>query len=159
MMNYPANTIQWHKASLVLHDAEEKAPHMLMLVTEVNGDMCTTRYLWELVGLKKKTKGIYENGMEYLHDPLQFGMALPPFEAWSYTRKFCETLSENFEMVRSWNRKYPVGTEVYLNFYDGLRTTITLSEAKLTYGGIDVEVKVQHGGFWSLRFVIPVERS
>lgn len=76
-MNYPPNTHHWLRGARVIHDADAKNSHMLMRVvgySKTNG-LCITHYLEPkyLPGMR----GRFLNDIKCLHDPLQFGIAVP----------------------------------------------------------------------------------
>jgi len=77
-MNYEPNTIHWMPGDLVLHDADRKAPEMLMRVTgyDPKTGQCKTRYVTpEAFGWPKNR--VCRNFIEVLHDPGRFGIAVP----------------------------------------------------------------------------------
>jgi hypothetical protein len=73
-MIYEANTTQWKRGDVVIHDADEKSERMLMRVTGYGKDgLCRTRY----IGPRRSNlnpKQIWENDIKYLHDPARFGI-------------------------------------------------------------------------------------
>jgi hypothetical protein len=77
-MNYTPNTpntIDWPKGSLVIHDADAKAPDMLMVVTGHTRDgRIKTQYI---VNSTFSTAKVWTNPKEALHDPASFGIPLP----------------------------------------------------------------------------------
>jgi hypothetical protein len=74
-MNYEANTIQWKRGDLVLHDADAKKPDMLMEVTGYAKDgRCATRYKTPCpMNGGRRTRWL--NSITVLHDPKRFGVS------------------------------------------------------------------------------------
>ena len=71
-MNYTPNTIDWPIGALVIHDADDKAPHMLMRVIGRTRDgLIKTKYLGPDHRWRNK---IWTNPKEVLHDPALFGI-------------------------------------------------------------------------------------
>ncbi len=73
-MNYEPNTVKWKPGDIVLHDADAKCREMLMYVMGYTKDgLCRTRY----VDSDRIFGGgwrVWENPIEYLHDPIRFGI-------------------------------------------------------------------------------------
>lgn len=75
-MNYAANTTHWRRGCLVIHDADAKREHMLMVVIGFARDgLVKTRYVSD-----ERPQRVYQNVMAVLHDPERFGIALPQGE-------------------------------------------------------------------------------
>lgn len=72
--NYEPNPVQWTPGALVIHDADEKKPHMLMIVLKVNGHRITTQYL-DQGDRRPKRPRTWENNLCALHDPARWGIS------------------------------------------------------------------------------------
>jgi len=75
-MNYEPNTVSWRRGDVVIHDADAKREHMLMVVIGFDRDgLVKTRYVSD-----ERPQRIYANELRFLHDPARFGIALPQGE-------------------------------------------------------------------------------
>lgn len=73
-MGYPPNEKHWEKGDFVLHRADAKQAHMLMVVTGyTRSGLCKTRYVEAKQGRK-----VWENDVKHLLDPRAFNL-----EYWS----------------------------------------------------------------------------
>jgi hypothetical protein len=147
-MNYEANTCQWRVGDIVIHDGDAKEPKMLMRVTgELEDGRCTTRYLHP--GQPRK---FYENDIAELHDPAQFGIStllLPE----AFNPQHLEDWQYEWELVRLWNRRHPIGTAVTIQQSNGVAQTKTTGEAYLS--GRSAYVYLENMGLYPLRYVQP----
>lgn len=76
-MNYAPNTTHWRRGCLVIHDADAKREHMLMVVIGFGRDgLVKTQY----VDADRHSRKVYTNVMAVLHDPARFGIPLPQGE-------------------------------------------------------------------------------
>lgn len=70
-MNYEPNEVDWKKGDIVIHDADRKAEHMLMIVKGVlSSGLIETRYL------NKQNNNSYINDKKFLHNPRRFDIIL-----------------------------------------------------------------------------------
>jgi hypothetical protein len=73
-MNYTPNTIDWQIGDLVIHDADDKAEHMLMRVIGIDRHgQIKTKYLFPDTERHFHAK-VWTNQKEHLHDPARFGI-------------------------------------------------------------------------------------
>jgi len=78
MPQCPANTTKWPIGALVIHDADAKAPHMLMRVTGYTPKgLCQTRYAFNHHKWPKFKQKTWTNDIAYLHDPARFNIEIP----------------------------------------------------------------------------------
>lgn len=159
-MNYEPNTEQWRWDDLVIHDADQKHPKMLMKVVGFTRDgLVKTQYL-DPRGVRNggHSRQIWANDMKYLHDPNRFCIptkGVPPRMA----VKAFEQYMQEWDMMVRWNKTYQVGQEVRTTSDDGGFVTFTGGPARMytTYAHIWLVHTLDHrGGWWSLRFVEPI---
>lgn len=76
-MIYDANTTQWQKGDLVIHDSDAKTSAMLMVVIGYDKDTgaVKTRYVRPQRG-GMNMRGVFRNDLRYLHDPKRFNIEL-----------------------------------------------------------------------------------
>jgi hypothetical protein len=144
-MNYEANTIQWRKGSVVIHDADAKEPKMLMLVIGFTRDgWAKTQYCD-----RRKKRTVYTNQMFALHDPQRFGID----PKWGdYRQDLLEKVQAAWVRRRRWNLHHKIGELVLTTSADGGFRANTVSEAYMSPSG-DARVKLSGYGEWSLEFV------
>lgn len=147
-MNYPPNTTHWRPGDIVLHDADEKSPRMVMRVVGYRKDgtaMC--RYICPSQGRNLRT--ILDNDIRYLHDTTQFGIR----REWGDDPGFSwEEAHHEWVRVRRWNYHHRPGTKVRTTSAERERTTTTTTEAYVDNAGQAV-VELADGGLWLLQFV------
>ncbi|HUS37335.1 MAG TPA: hypothetical protein VM680_18455 [Verrucomicrobiae bacterium] len=66
----------WKRGDIVIHELENKKPHMLSHVIAVNGDLVTTQYF--IPRLKANNPDGCVNHYRHLYDPSLFGIDLKP---------------------------------------------------------------------------------
>lgn len=72
-MIHEANSTRWKLGDYVIHDADAKNEHMLMVVTGCTKEgSYITRYANKEVCSER-----YENPLRALHDPRRFGIEVP----------------------------------------------------------------------------------
>lgn len=105
-MNYQANKTRWKIGDIVIHDLDAKEPKMLMRVTGYKPDgQCVTQY-----ATSPSNSVMYVNDLAVLHDPAQFGIN-PEWGTYGITHQ--GMIQEDWELVRRFNHKHPIGTQVY----------------------------------------------
>lgn len=149
-MNYEPNKTHWNVGDIVLHDADEKSPRMVMRVIGYNRQgLCLTRYI---LGGRKRTQKIYANELRFLHNPEKFGIR----QAWGRDPGFSwESAYGEWGRVRWWNHRHKPGTAVITL---GKDRGITVGRAYLDDSG-QASVYLVDGGRWLLKFVQPVGAS
>lgn len=151
-MNDEANTRQWQVGDIVIHDGDAKEPKMLMRVTgEQENGRYTTHYLHP--GQPRK---FYENACAELHDPALFGIDVQRISTGtSWEQQHVEDWQYEWELVRLWNHRRPIGTAVTIQQSSGVTQTKTTGEAYLS--GRSAYVCLENMGLYPLRYVQPVE--
>lgn len=143
-MNYEPNTEFWKEDAIVIHDADEKHPKMLMRIIGFTPEgTAYCRYVD-----RRRFAGSYLNGLQVLHAPERFGMKS---EWGKLTQEQFVALVEEWEQVRLWNFYQSPGSPVRTTSADGGFDTYTTGEAFIREGlGY---VCLERGGQWLLRFV------
>lgn len=160
-MNYEPNTEQWRWDDLVIHDADAKHPKMLMVVIGFTRDgLVKTQYL-DRRGIRNGglPRKVYTNEMKVLHNPNRFGINMKGITPHLGTERFVQWCDE-FDMMKRWNKKYPVGQRVRTTSADGGFETVTGGLAYMM-NGTTAHIYLKHtpdhrGGWWWLKFVEPV---
>lgn len=151
-MNYEPNLIQWHKGSIVIHDADAKEPKMLMRVIGYTRDgLVKTQYID-----KRHKRTVWKNGKEFLHDPRRFDLL-----AQDFAQEYVERYQDDFERVRRWNRNHPeIGVPVLVpTTHAGIRLTRTITKAFMQghHGYVHTQEYGHHeGDMWEIQFVADV---
>ena len=150
-MNYTPNTQQWRLGDIVLHDADEKSPRMLMLVMGFTRDgLAKTQYVD-----RRRRRMIWKNELKYLHNPSRFGIN-PDL---GYRRQdLLESSQFEWENCRIWNNCHKPGIRVEVTSGDGGFETVTIGPAFFNYAGY-AQIPLEQGGNWSLKFVLPVKAA
>lgn len=151
-MNYEANTIQWRRGDIVIHDEDAKEPDMLMRIVGFTrkDNLAKCQYV-----AKRHPRKLYINDYKYLHDPNRFG--LNP-EWGKYSQETLKRIQRESDRVRIWNSRFRlglVGLPVKTTSADGGFETVTIGKAYLDKGG-QAMITLERGGNWSLMFVEPV---
>lgn len=149
MTNYAPNKSRWWKGDVVIHDADAKEPKMLMVVIGYSRDgLCKTQYCNPLC----HRRTIWQNGIEFLHDPKKFGIdpAIGEHSPESQSKAQAE-----FERVRRWNQRHEIGIGVITTSADGGFETETTCAAYFRNSSAYIGLK--RGGTWLLRFVEPIK--
>lgn len=118
-MNYEPNKIRWKPGDIVIHDADQKSPYMLMMVVGYLKDgRCETRYLNPRTTTMQRR---YANRLDVLHDPKRFGIdvdhvpisALTDICNWQAKIGVLKTpVRERVEELRDYQRKLIEGPPV-----------------------------------------------
>jgi hypothetical protein len=159
-MNYEPNTEEWRWDDLVIHDADEKHPRMLMKVIGFTRDgLVKTQYL-DRRGIRRGglSRKVYVNELKYLHSPDLFGILTKGLSA-NMRQSLFEQFYREWDMVQHWNKTYPVGQRVVTTSDDGGFETTTGGHAKMWGTSAHIWLNrnaAGRGGSWLLCFVEPV---
>lgn len=76
-MNYEPNTADWQVGDIVIHDADAKKPHMLMVVVDHLETDEGREYATVYLDTERNRQKRYWNPMRNLHDPARFNITPP----------------------------------------------------------------------------------
>lgn len=144
-MNHKANSNQWPRGAIVIHDVDSKEPLSLMkIVGYTRDDLAKCQYV-----SKKKPRKIYVNEFRYLLDPVWFGINTD----WgNYSQESLERTQLEWERVKTWNFVYAVGQRILTTSADGGFEDITTRKAYIDGGGC-AWVWLADNGSWLLQHV------
>lgn len=147
-MLYEPNTTQWGRGDIVIHWCDAKEPKMLMQVTGFTRDgLVKTQYLD-----KRLKRTVYTNPMTSLLDPTLFNLI-----GRDWSQAYLESYQADFESVRLWNHVHSEpGVWVKKLSADGQDVPVTRTTSKAFMQGHEARIWLEHGGMWSLRFVVAV---
>lgn len=134
-LNYEANKREWQPGDIVIHDADEKSPRMLMIVLGYSRDgQVRSRYL--IGKAKGRNRRVWKNYMDCLHEPERFGLQ----SHWGkYDQERLHVVQEQWNRVRVFNHNHTVGECFSVSCSDGSRYEAkTISEAYLDNEGYAV---------------------
>lgn len=76
-MIHPPNSVRWKAGDLVIHDSDAKRADMLMIVIgQDRSGVIFTRYAFPWVQPRPWRRKIWRNSIEWLHDPVRFGITV-----------------------------------------------------------------------------------
>lgn len=145
MTLYDPNTEQWQLGDIVLHDADEKSPKMLMKVIGYTSlGRVKTHYV-----IKDHGRKTYINDLRNLHNPKRFG--INP-ELGTHRKNLIDKYQSEWIRCRVWNYINKPGLLIRTTSADGGFETLTTGEAFLDDSG-NAMVDLERGGRWLLQFV------
>jgi hypothetical protein len=154
MSNYPANTKQWKRGDIVIHDADEKHPKMLMIVRDY--DSKEKLYKTQYVDVHHRRSRLMRNDIAYLHDPQQWGIN----PQWGkYSEHDLNLVIFNWDLARYWNHRNTAGCCVWVDWADGAFYAKTKSTARINENGEAVIDLIGKPGYWLLEKVFSTQND
>lgn len=151
MTLYDKNIISWKIGDVVIHDSDEKHPKMLMVVRgyDKNTKLYKTRY----VDVHQRKHKLMRNDVSFLHDPNRFGIN----PIWgTYMQTDLNLVIRNWDKVKFWNYKNPIGTKVYVRWKDAGFYATTKTRAWINEFAEPCIILTGKCGYWLLDEIVSV---